>query len=167
MGTLKKKVLSQVTEPQSPISNVIDDDLAEEDNVTEGFIHTLPFKFLGTCQSVERQKALEEAYEYLHDHNRPVLVKLKPEPENKNDKNVMAVYIMSWDDYSLFGFIPRELTCYVQPVLGEPEFEVNVRSIRFRTTFLLIGLFREKECGTIRLLKLVGKSSNTCMNCQQ
>jgi hypothetical protein len=39
--------------------------------------HCLPFKVLGTCYSSDQQKALDEAYSYLEEYNRPVFVKLE------------------------------------------------------------------------------------------
>ena len=40
---------------------------------------------------LKKTKALEESYEYLYEHNRPVFVKLKAEPDNPYDRNAIAV----------------------------------------------------------------------------
>lgn len=109
-------------------------------HVDEG-THCLPFKVLGTCYSGSRQKALEEGYEYMYEYNRRVFVKLEAEPENQHDKNAVAVYIMSTDDYEKVGYIASELTKYIHAPLKQSLLEVSVKQIRFRTTYLLMGFY--------------------------
>ena len=58
-------------------------------------VHCLPFKVVGTCYSLLRQKTLEAAYDYIHTFNRPVFAKLVAEPENPTDKNAIAVSVMT------------------------------------------------------------------------
>lgn len=103
--------------------------------------HCLPFKVLGTCHSPDRQNALEESYEHLYEHNRPVFVSLKAEPDNLHDQNAIAVYIMASSNYKKVGYIARELTKFVHPLLSDPSLEVSVNKIRFSTTFLMIGFY--------------------------
>ena len=103
--------------------------------------HSLPFKVLGTCHSTERQKALEDAYIYLEEHNRPVFAKLVAEPENVYDKNAIAVYVKSSSNYEKVGYIAKELTQYVHPVLSDKSHDVLVEKIRFCTTFRMIGFY--------------------------
>ena len=67
--------------------------------------HCLPFKVLGTCHSPDRQKALEESYEHLYEHNRPLFVNLKKEPDNLYDQNAIAVYITTTSDYKKDQFM--------------------------------------------------------------
>ena len=94
---------------------------------------------MGTCYSRECQKALEEANEYLYEHNRPVFVKLVKEPKNPHDKNAIAVHLMSSSDYNKVGYLASELTQFVHPLLEDPSLDVSVNKIRFCTTYLMIG----------------------------
>ena len=90
-----------------------DDESDESEKTCEGCVstnHCLPFKVMGTCYKAERQKALEESYEYLYEHNRPLFVKLKAEPDNPYDRIAIAVYIMASSEYKKVGYLARELT---------------------------------------------------------
>jgi hypothetical protein len=107
--------------------------------------HSLPFKVLGSCYDMSRQRALEEAYEYLYDFNRPVFVKLEAQPENSHDKNAIGVYIMTNYEYILAGYIASELTKYLHPLLGTSELDVSVKRIRFCTTYLRMGFYLTVE----------------------
>ena len=102
--------------------------------------HTLPFKVLGTCMSKERQTILEPAYECM-DNNRHVFVDLQPEHYNTHDPNAIAVYVMSQDDFEKVGYIPRELTCFVHPLIQAGDVEVSVKNICFRTNYLRVGFY--------------------------
>ena len=103
--------------------------------------HCLPFKVMGTCYSKARQDSLQEAFEYLYEHKRPVYATLQAEPENTHDKSAIAVYLMSSLDYEKVGYIASELTQYLHPLLKDPSLEVSVKNIRFCTTFLMIGFY--------------------------
>ena len=139
--------------PQSatndPISDVHDESSEEDESDETEVAHEtsistrrcLPFKVLGTCHSSDRQKALGESHEHLYEHNMPLFVKLRKEPDNLYDQNAIAVYIMASSDYKKVGYIARELTKFVHPLLSDPSFEVSVNKIRFSTTFLMIGFY--------------------------
>ena len=103
--------------------------------------HCLPFKVLGTCYSSDRQNALQEALLYLEEYNRPVFAKLEAEPENATDRNAIAVYIMSSGDYDKVGYIAKELTQYVHPVLNNPSLNVEVKKICFCAIYRMIGFY--------------------------
>ena len=139
--------------PQSatndPISDVHDESI-EEDESDETEVahetsistrHCLPFKVLGTCHSSDRQKALDESYEHLYEHNGPLFVRLRKEVDNLYDQNAIAIYIMASSDYKKVGYIARELTKFVHPLLSDLSLEVSVNKIRFSTTFLMIGFY--------------------------
>ena len=113
----------------------------EPEGSTEAITHSLPFKVMGTCYSRKYQKALQEAYEYLYEHNRHIFAKLEAEPENPHDKNAIAVYIMFSADYEKVGYLASELTRFVHPLLKDPTLKVTVKQIRFCTTFLMIGFY--------------------------
>ena len=105
--------------------------------------HTLPFKVMGTCYWTSRQDALEEAYTYLHEYNRHVFAKLVEEPENVNDSNAIAVYLMASDNYNKVGYIARELTSHLNPIMK--SLDVSVKHIRFSTTFSTKGYYLTLE----------------------
>ena len=120
------------------IENPSSDQDSDEENV-----HCLPFKVVGTCYSPSRQKALEAAYDYIYNYNRPVFAKLVPEPENPTDRNAIAVYVMTDEckDFEKVGYIPKELTTYLHSPLKASKLDVSVKDVRFRTTYLLIGFY--------------------------
>ncbi|PFX12927.1 hypothetical protein AWC38_SpisGene23039 [Stylophora pistillata] len=66
--------------------------------------HCFPFKVLGTCYTAERQKF----YEYLYEHNRPLFVKLKAEPDNLYDRNAIVFYIMASSEYKKVVYLALE-----------------------------------------------------------
>lgn len=103
--------------------------------------HVLPFKVLGTCFCTERQNILEQAYEYFNEYNRPVSVRLKQEPDNPHDSNAIAVFIQTDAEFEKVGYIASELTKHVQPFLKDPHFHTEVKRIRFRTTYMMIGFY--------------------------
>lgn len=113
----------------------------EEQNQADNTMHCLPFKVMGTCYNSCRQTALSEALMYLEDYNRPVFAKLVAEPENIVDPNAIAVYVMSSGDYEKVGYIAKELTQYVHPVLNDPAFDVEINKIRFCATYRMIGFY--------------------------
>ncbi len=119
----------QVTEP------------VEEELELDGKPHTLPFKVMGTCYSTERQHVLEKAYERLYEYNRPVFVEVDADPENENDPEAIAVMLNyeNDDNYHTVGYIAKELTKYLHPVLS--TLKVDVNKIKFCTTFLRIGFY--------------------------
>ena len=122
-------------------SDTSDDDIDSYEHSDPVATHCLPFKVMGTCYSKARQDSLQEAFEYLYEHNRPVYARLQAEPENTHDKNAIAVYLMSSSDYEKVGYIAAELTRYLHPLLNDPSLEVSVKNIRFCTTFLMIGFY--------------------------
>ena len=63
-----------------------------EEEQIESEVHTVPLKVLGSCHSGERQKILEEVFEYLNEYNRPVYVQLEKEPDNLHDPNAMILF---------------------------------------------------------------------------
>ena len=110
-------------------------------NENEEEMHSLPFKVVGTCYSPARQKVLEEAYECLNTYNRLVFAKLVPEPENPMDKNAIAVYVLTDNEYEKVGYIPKERISYLHGPLSKRTLDVTVENVRFRTTYLLIGYY--------------------------
>ncbi len=128
------------------VSNTLPDDYRLEDSEDlvqpiEDIDHCLPFKVLGTCHTVDRQNVLERAFTYLEEHNRHVFAKIEAEPDNPYDKHAIAVYVMSSSDYEKVGYIAKELTQYVHPVLYDKSLDVSVKKIRFCTTYCMVGYY--------------------------
>ena len=117
-----------------PVNIAAENDLPDEP-------HTLPFKVLGSCYHVSRQETLGEAYEFLNDYNRPVFVKLEKVPDNKHDKNAIGVFLMTRDEYVLVGYIASELTKYLHPLMDKKQLDIDVKHIRFCTTYLRMGFY--------------------------
>ena len=134
---------------------------ANEGTVDMNTTHTLPFKVLGTCYSKDRQKVLEQALELL-ENNRSVYVDLQHEPDNPYDDNAVAVFLQTDIECELVGYIARELTKYVRPYLTDPGFHADVKSIRFRTIYMMVGFYLTIEITKKRLWhKDVVKASKT------
>ena len=112
-----------------------------EEMEIENAVHTCAFKVLGTCHSVERQTILEEAYECLYEHNRPVDVSLEKEPDNIHDENAIAVFVQTDVTWHKVGYIASELTQYVSPCMTGRDFDVCVKHIKLRTTYSRIGFY--------------------------
>ena len=55
------------------------------------------------------------------------------------DKNAIAVYVSTDNEYEKVGYIPKELTSYLNVPLSKRTLDVTVKNVRFRTTYLLIG----------------------------
>lgn len=131
-------ILSPLKSATKSVACVEVESVDEENDSCTGE-HTLPFKVMGTCYWTSRQDALEEAYEYLHEYNQPIFTKLVEEPENVNDNNAIAVYVMASDEYKKVGYIARELTTYLKPIMK--SLDVEVKHIRFSTTFSTMGFY--------------------------
>ena len=113
------------------------DEDEDDDNSTE---HTLPFKVMGVAYSAERQKHLENAFQILRERN--VEAKIVPESDNPYDKNAIAVMLDYGHDWSKIGYIAKELTKFLHPLL-KCGFITNVslKHINFRTTYLRVGFY--------------------------
>ena len=111
---------------------------------TQVITQAYPLKVKGTCYSTTYQKALQEACEYLYEHNRHIFTKLEAEPENPHNKNAIAVYIMSSSEYEKVGYLANEITRFVHPLLKDPTLQVTVKQNRSCTTFLMVGFYLTK-----------------------
>lgn len=110
----------------------------QHSNVT----HTLPFKVMGVAYSKEAQDHLEAAYDHLYVAKKIVYAKLLPEPENVHDNKAIAVSIKYNGDWCKVGYIAVELTKYLHSVWSDGlDFEVTVKHIKFRTTYLKVGFY--------------------------
>lgn len=114
--------------------NKSDDD---DDNNTE---HTLPFKVMGVAYSAERQKHLENAFQIVRERN--VLANIVPESDNPYDKHAIAVMLDYGQDWSKIGYISKELTRFLHPLLKRGFItNVSLKHINFRTNYLRVGFY--------------------------
>ena len=125
------------TTPGHTESSEEDNKSDDDDNNTE---HTLPFKVMGVAYSAERQKHLENAFQIVHERN--VLAKIVPESDNPYDKHGIAVMLDYGQDWSKIGYISKELTRFLHPLM-KCGFITNVslKHINFRTNYLRVGFY--------------------------
>ena len=81
---------------------------------------------------------------YLKKHEtseqeQEVMEKLQQEPENGYDQNAIAVLINSGSGWNKVGYIAKELTSELQPLVDNGNIKVNVAHIRFRVNYLQVG----------------------------
>lgn len=89
--------------------------------------HTLPFKVVGVAHSRKTQDHLEEALIKMKEAGGHVSAILKPEPSNEFDKEAIAVHIDYGNGPYFIGYIPRELTPYLHPLLKTGKItQVNI-----------------------------------------
>ena len=104
--------------------------------------HTLPFKVLEMCFTKERQCCLENAYDNIQN-NRYVDVDLVHESTNIHDPKAIAVLISTGNGFEIVGYLPRELTEFVHPLLSSGDMEVDgqenfLQHVLFKSWFLYV-----------------------------
>ena len=114
------------------------DDSNKENDCSE-IEHTVPFKVLGAAYK-ERQIILKNAYECL-ENNKDVQAQLQPEPENDYDQHAIAVLINCGGGWNKVGYIAKELTSDIHPIIERNNINVTVARIRFRVNYLLVGFY--------------------------
>lgn len=85
-----------------------------------------------------------------------MVAKLQPEPDNEHDENATAVHINIGSDWNKVGYIARELTRELHPLIENSYIKVNVARIHFRVNYLLVGYYitlniSKKDPGAKRL----------------
>ena len=70
-----------------------------------------------------------------------VQANLRPGPTNDYDSNAILVEINYGEGFKPVGYIARELTRLLNPLLGNQIVSVGIKHIKFRTTFLNIGYY--------------------------
>lgn len=101
--------------------------------------HTLPFKVLGV-QFKQRQRHLEAAFQKL-ENGEEVSVDIKREPDNDYDSNAIAVLLNYGTGWYTVGYMAKELTNDIHPLLETANIKVAISHIRFRVTYLLTGFY--------------------------
>lgn len=117
-----------------------EDDFEDGDDNDDLTHHTVPFKVMGVAYSAERQKHLENAFQILHE--RMVKAKIVPESDNAYDKNAIAIMLDYGHDWIKIGYIAKELTQFLHPLL-KCGYITNVllKHIKFRTSYLRPGFY--------------------------
>ncbi|CAH3121948.1 unnamed protein product [Porites lobata] len=132
---------SEPVEPEDhSIVNADDSDDSNEENDSSEIEHTVPFKVLGTAYK-GRQIILKNAYECLENNKKDVQAQLQPEPENDYDQNAIAVLINCGSGWNKVGYIAKELTSDIHPIIERNNIKVTVARIRFRVNYLLVGFY--------------------------
>jgi len=112
------------------------------DDEEENTEHKASFKVMGSPYSEERQEHLEKAYVEMKKSMENVKVKIEPDPDNDYDSNAIAVLLDYGDGWKLVGFILRDLTKYVHPVLKEGKLKsAGLENITFRTMWEKMGFY--------------------------
>lgn len=117
-------------------------DLESGDTRDHEITHTLPFKCIGAAHEKEYQESLEQAHHVLHEQKKDVAVRLRPEPNNINDGNAIAIDMDYGSDWKVVGYIAKELCYYLHPLLAADDIvNVYVEHIVFRVDFLKYGFY--------------------------
>ena len=107
---------------------------------TDEIEHTLPFKVLGVAHNIDRQYHLKMAHNEMA--TRPINVKIEPDANNQHDENAIAVFIDYHSGWKLVGFIPKELTKYIHPLILNGNIKkLSVSAIRYRVTYSIVGYY--------------------------
>ena len=141
---------SDTSENDSNCSDDSGDDLdppSETDNeVSEDVLHSVSFKVLGSPYSVEHPKYLEDAHKLLYERKADVNAKIVPESSNQHDKNAIAIMLGFDNEWKKVGYIARELTQFLHPLLKHDNItNVSLKHIKFRTTYQKVGFYATIE----------------------
>ena len=109
-------------------------DVAPNDRTDDSTEHCLPFKVLGSAHHKKMQDYLELGL-FTMNEGQQVQAHLRPEPTNDYDSNAILVEINYGEGFKPVGYIARELTRLLNPLLGNQIVSVGIKHIKFRTTF--------------------------------
>lgn len=105
----------------------------------ENVIHCLPFKVMGVTYNTIIQDHLEAAKAVGCSL---VSAKLEAEPNNQYDSNAIAVFIDYGNNWVKIGYIAKELTRYIHPLLANGNIiTVNVKHIKFCIVYMRVGYY--------------------------
>lgn len=104
--------------------------------------HTLPFKVMGVAHSNQSQTHLLRANIKINEEHEVVTAHLVPEPQNERDSDAISVQINYGDGPCHVGYIPRELTKYIHPLLKENAItKVDIGHIIFSLKWYRVGFY--------------------------
>ncbi|KAJ7324075.1 Rad2 nuclease [Desmophyllum pertusum] len=117
----------------------IENEYQEYDPQAEEITHTLPFKVMGVAYNTAYQNHLEAAKEAGPAF---VSAKIESETENPYDCNAIAVFINYGSAWEKIGYIAKELTRYIHPLLDNGKIvSVRVQHVTFRMSYLKVGYY--------------------------
>ena len=118
-------------------SSLPEDELFNEENSE----HELPFKVMGVAGKAQRQTYLEKAFIKRHDGSE-VSAQIRADPTNAYDANAICVEIDYGEGWKVVGFLLKDLTQYVHPVIQSGKLSsVTIDDIRFRTQWSTPGFY--------------------------
>ena len=114
-----------------------DEDESDEDEIT----HAVPFKCIGAALGAAHEKNyqhhLEQAYLALHGQDKPVNVRIRPEPLNPMDPSAIEINVDYGTGWTHIGYIASQLCEYLHPLIATGDIlEVYVQHIKYRVDFL-------------------------------
>ena len=108
----------------------------------EEITHAVPFKCIGAAHEKNYQQHLENAYLALHEQDKPVNVRIRPEPLNPRDPSAIAIDLDYGTGWTHVGYIASELCKYLHPLIAAGDIlDVYVQHIKYRVDFLKIGFY--------------------------
>jgi hypothetical protein len=110
-----------------------DEDESDADEIT----HAVPFKCIGAAHEKHYQHHLEQACVALHGQDKPVNVRIQPEPLNPMDPSAIDVdYGTRWTLCDV-DYIASEICKYIHPLIAAGDIlGVYVQPIKYRVDFL-------------------------------
>ena len=115
-----------------------DEDESDEDKIT----HAVPFKCIAAAHENNYQHHLEQACLALHGQDKPVNVRIRPEPLNPMDPSAIAIDVDYGTGWTHVCYIASELCKYLHPLIAAGDIlEVYVQHIKYRVDFLKIGFY--------------------------
>jgi hypothetical protein len=140
-------------ETESEISHISETDLSsdkgqnhtplsqDEEGVPD-VTHTLPFKVLGIAHCKSYQDHLEKACEKLGEDKNSVTACIVCELDDEQNAEAICVMIDYGEGKQRVGYIARELTKFIHPLLcSDSIINVSIGKIKFQTLWLRIGFY--------------------------
>lgn len=126
--------------------NLGDDDDTSDCESDSGDIspvhHTLPFKVMGVAHTNQSQTHLGRASIKIYDEHEEVTAHLLPERDNERDADAISVQINYGDGPCHVGYIPRELTNFIHPLLKDNAItKVEIGHIMFSVKWCRPGFY--------------------------
>ena len=99
---------------RADVDQLSDEDESDEDEIT----HAVPFKCIGAAHEKNYQHHLEQAYLALHGQDKPVNVRIRPEPLNPMESSAIAIDVDYGTGWTHIGYIASQLCEYLHPLIA-------------------------------------------------
>ena len=123
---------------RADVDQLSDEDESDEDEIT----HAVPFKCIGAAHEKNYQHHLEQAYLALHGQDKPVNVRMRPEPLNPMEPSAIAIDVDYGTGWTHIGYIASQLCEYLHPLIATGK-EVYAQHIKYRVDFIKIGFYQK------------------------